>query len=94
MGREILEIPVWSENEATFNRLGEMEVQEIFFAIPSMDADKKKVLYEYYKNAGYFKSLRLFNDVYPGGKRHLREFDIEECLGKLWWFRMNVKCLL
>ena len=49
VGREIHEIPVWSENEATFNRLGEMEVQEIFFAIPSMDSDKKKVLYEYYR---------------------------------------------
>lgn len=29
VGREIHGIPVWSENEATFNRLGEFEVQEI-----------------------------------------------------------------
>ena len=81
VGREIHEIPVWSENEATFNRLGEMEVQEIFFAIPSMDADKKKVLYEYYKNAGYKLKVYDYSTMYtPGGKRHLREFDIEELL--------------
>ena len=53
VGREIHGIPVWSEDEATFNKLGEFEVQEIIFAIPSMDADKKKALYEYYKKAGY-----------------------------------------
>ena len=75
------EIPVWSENEATFNRLGEFEVQEIIFAIPSMDADKKKALYEYYKNAGYKLKVYDYPTMYTaGGKRHLREFDIEELL--------------
>lgn len=43
VGREIYGIPVWSEDEATFNKLGEFEVQEIIFTIPSMDADKKKL---------------------------------------------------
>ena len=45
----------------TVNRLGEFEVQEIIFAIPSMDADKKKALYEYYKNTGY--KLKVYD--YP-----------------------------
>ena len=81
VGREIHGIPVWSENEATFNRLGEFEVQEIIFAIPSMDADKKKALYEYYKNAGYKLKVYDYPTMYAaGGKRHLREFDIEELL--------------
>lgn len=53
VGREIQGIPVYSETEATFQKLGEFEVQEIVFAIPSMDADKKKALYEYYRKAGY-----------------------------------------
>ena len=53
VGRDIHGIPVWSEDEATFKRLGEFEVQEIIFAIPSMDAKKKKALYDYYKDAGY-----------------------------------------
>lgn len=73
VGREIHGIPVWSENEATFNRLGEFEVQEIIFAIPSMDADKKKALYEYYKNAGYKLKVYDYPTMYTaGGKRHLR----------------------
>ena len=81
VGREIHGIPVWSEDEATFNRMGEFEVQEIIFAIPSMDADKKKALYEYYKNAGYKLKVYDYPTMYTaGGKRHLREFDIEELL--------------
>lgn len=81
VGREIHGIPVWSEDEATFKRLGEFEVQEIIFAIPAMDADKKKSLYEYYKNAGYKLKVYDYPTMYTaGGKRHLREFDVEELL--------------
>ena len=81
VGREIHGIPVWSEDEATFNKLGIFEVQEIIFAIPSMDADKKKALYEHYKNAGYKLKVYDYPTVYTAGsKRHLREFDIEELL--------------
>lgn len=81
VGREIHGIPVWSEDEATFQKLREFEVQEIIFAIPSMDADKKKALYEYYKNAGYKLKVYDYPTMYTaGGKRHLREFDIEELL--------------
>lgn len=81
VGREIQEIPVWSEDEATFNKLRIFEVQEIIFAIPSMDADKKKALYEYYKKAGYKVKVYDYPTMYTaGGKRHLREFDIEELL--------------
>lgn len=80
-GREIHGIPVFSEDEATFSRLKEYEVQEIIFAIHSMDAESKKKLYERYKNSGC--KLKVYD--YPimqtaGGKRHLREFDIEELL--------------
>ena len=81
VGRDIHGIPVWSEDEATFKRLGEFEVQEIIFAIPSMDANKKKALYDYYKDAGYKLKVYDYPTVYAaGGKRHLREFDIEELL--------------
>lgn len=81
VGREIHGIPVWSEDEATFQKLGEFEVQEIIFAIPSMDADKKKALYDYYKNAGYKLKVYDYPTMYTaGGKRHLREFDVEELL--------------
>lgn len=81
VGRDIHGIPVWSETEATFKRLGEFEVQEIIFAIPSMDIVKKKTLYEYYKNAGYKLKVYDYPIMYvAGGKRHLREFDVEELL--------------
>ena len=61
--------------------MGEFEVQEIIFAIPSMDAKKKKALYDYYKDAGYKLKVYDYPTVYAaGGKRHLREFDIEELL--------------
>lgn len=81
VGRDIRGIPVWSEDEASLQRLRESEVQEIIFAIPSMDACKKKTLYEYYKNAGYKLKVYDYPTMYvAGGKRHLREFDIEELL--------------
>lgn len=81
IGREIHGIPVWSENQATLKRLGEYEVQEIIFAIPSMEAEKKKELYNYYKEAGYKLKVYDYPTMYTaGGKRHLREFDIEELL--------------
>lgn len=81
VGREIQGIPVWSEGEATFRKLGEYEVQEIVFAIPSMDVDKKKALYDYYKKAGYKLKVYDYPTVYAaGGKRHLREFDAEDLL--------------
>lgn len=81
VGRSIHGIPVWSESQATFKQLGEFEVQEIIFAIPSMDAEKKKTLCEYYKKAGYKLKVYDYPTMYNvGGKRHLREFDIEELL--------------
>lgn len=81
VGRDIRGIPVWSEDEASLHRLRESEVEEIIFAIPSMDAYKKKTLYEYYKNAGYKLKVYDYPTMYvAGGKRHLREFDIEELL--------------
>lgn len=81
VGRDIRGIPVWSEDEASLHRLRESEVQEIIFAIPSMDAYKKKTLYEYYKNAGYKLKVYDYPTMYvAGGKHHLREFDIEELL--------------
>lgn len=81
IGREIHGIPVWSENQASLKRLGEYEVQEIIFAIPSMEAEKKKELYNYYKEAGYKLKVYDYPTMYTvGRKRHLREFDIEELL--------------
>lgn len=80
-GRSIHGIPVFLEDEATFDHLKKLEIQEVVFAIPNLhDVDKKR-LYEQYKAANY--KIKVYD--YPviqtvGGKRAMREFDIEELL--------------
>ena len=81
VGREIHGIPVLSAGEATLDALRDYEIQEIIFAIHGIDAKQKKRLYDYYKTTGC--KIKVYD--YPimqsaGGKRHLREFDIEELL--------------
>lgn len=81
VGREIQGIPVWSEDETTFQRLEEFEIQEIVLAIPSLEVEKKKALYEYYRNAGYKLKVYDYPTVFlADGKRHLRDFDAEDLL--------------
>ncbi len=80
-GREIHGICVLSEEEATFGKLNEYEVQEVVFALPFLSTDLKKKLYEHYKALGY--KVKVYD--YPtmetaGKKRQLREFDVEELL--------------
>lgn len=80
-GKIIHGIPVISESEATFGRLDELGVQEIVFAVPSLDSESKKELYDYYRQSG--RKIKVYD--YPimqsaGGKRRLREFDVEELL--------------
>lgn len=80
-GREVNGIPVWYADETTLDKLKAYEVQEIVFAIPNMDVNKKKCLYDYYKNAGYKVKVYDYPTLYTtGSKRNLREFDIEELL--------------
>ena len=81
IGREIHGIPVWTEDDVTVKKLADYEIQEIIFAIPSMKAEKKKKRYEFYKNAGYKVKVYDYPTMYAaGGKRNLREFDVEELL--------------
>ena len=80
-GREIHGLPVFLEDQATAQKFRQMEVQELIFAIHSIDPEEKKKLYEHYRQFGL--KMKVYD--YPimqtaGGKRHLREFDIEELL--------------
>lgn len=80
-GRNIHGIPVLMENEVSLEQLKFFEIQEVIFAIQNLDEQRKKALYDYYKDAGY--KIKVYD--YPrmqtaSGKRHLREFDIEELL--------------
>lgn len=81
VGRKIQGIPVYSEVEATLSKLKELGIQEIIFAIHGLEINKKKELYEYYREKGF--KVKVYD--YPimqnvGKKRQLREFDIEELL--------------
>ncbi len=79
--RSIHGIPVYMEEEATFEILKANEIQEVVLAIAHIDAGKKKALYKHYKEAGY--KVKVYD--YPvfqtaNSKRQMREFDIEELL--------------
>lgn len=81
VGRSIQGIPVVKEGEATLERMKQLGIQEVVFAISYLEEDKKKRVYDYYKKAGY--KIKVYD--YPtmqtvGKKRHLREFDAEELL--------------
>ena len=82
VGREIHGLPVLSDSEATPEVLADFGVQEIVFAFPKADSDKKQRLYDHYNRTGcklktYDYPLAQINE---SGKRHLREFDIQDLL--------------
>ena len=79
--RSVNGIPVFQENPETIASLKKHEVQEVVFAIPDLKENERKKLYELYSQAGY--KVKVYD--YPvmrsaGGKRQLRDFDIEELL--------------
>ena len=80
-GKSIHGIPVLLENEATLDELRRHEVQEVVFAIPNLDDNKKRALYTRYIDAGYKVKVYDFPVMQSAGnRRYLRDFDIEEVL--------------
>lgn len=82
IGRQILGIPVLSGDEITHDLLSEYSVQEIVFAIPQISTERKRELYEFYKQNGY--PIKVYDypvmETTESSKRYVREFDIEELL--------------
>ncbi len=82
VGRQIYNVPIIDEKDVTPEMLDHFGVQEIIFALPRLGADEKRALYDRYKAFG--RKIKIYD--YPvmeqvgEGKRHLREFDIEELL--------------
>lgn len=77
VGRMISKIPVVN-NETDLNSF---HVQEVVFALPNTGAEHKKELFETYKDKGF--KIKVYD--YPSlevsdGKRHLRDFEIEDLL--------------
>ncbi len=81
-GRQFAQIPVIEESEFDAHSVITYSVQEFVFALPKMDGNERKALYERYKKLG----LKIKTYDYPttqtvdGGKRHMREFNIEDLL--------------
>lgn len=81
VNREIHGISVILEDEDTFDKLKKLEIQEVVFAVPNLNMEARKKLYEHYMQAGYKIKVYDFPVMQTAGsKRHLREFDIEELL--------------
>ena len=77
IGRTISGIPVVNSG----NDLNNYHVQEVVFAIPNTGDERRKELFEIYKGKGY--KIKIYD--YPSleasdGRRHLREFEIEDLL--------------
>ncbi len=87
IGREIFGLPVFRGDDVS-DKLAEMSVQEIVFALPNLEPECVKKLYEIYKQTGC--RIKIYD--YPvmqtadKSKRQMRDFDIEELL-----FRKPVK---
>jgi len=82
IGREIAGIPVLSRDAATAGKLASMQIQEIIFALPNVSPERKRELYEDYSRCGC--KMKVYDypliETADRGKRHLRNFDIEELL--------------
>ena len=81
IGKNIFNVPVLSEEEATLENLSHLEIQEVVMAVTSQPPEQKRSIYEHYKNMGF--KVKVYD--YPtmrtaGSKKSLREFDIDELL--------------
>ena len=82
IGREVYGITVIPTDEHLHDSLSRLGVQEVVFALPNVTSERRSELYELYKSMGY--KIKVYDyptlDSNEGGKRHLRDFDIEDLL--------------
>ena len=82
IGRKLAGVPILSGDQSVLDRIRTMKIGEIIFALPQASVEKKKELFEFYKQTGC--RIRVYD--YPtmqsaeGGRRALRDFDVEELL--------------
>ena len=87
IGRYINNLQVFAESEVTPEVLAAFPIQEIVFAMPDVDMERKQQLYKQYKATGC--KLKVYDYPDPqkmGSRRTLRDFDITELL-----FRQQVE---
>lgn len=81
-GRQIYNIPVVRESTVTKSLLDKYKIKCVVVAVPSLAAERKKAIYEKFKQLGCDVKVYDYPVVKQAGeqKRLLREFDIEELL--------------
>ena len=81
VGKVIAGKPVFSEDETLFKFLEEMRVGEVILSISEINEKQKKKIFDFYSGAGFKVKVYDYPLMHsPDGKRHLRNFDIEELL--------------
>lgn len=82
IGRNILDLPVISQNDHLTERLDNYEIQEVVVAIHNITRQVKKELYEYFSGLGIKTKVYDFPTMTSAqdGKRVLRDFSIDELL--------------
>lgn len=81
VGRVLNSIKIIDETEESREFLIKQGVEEVVFAIPRMDLEKKRAMYEKYKAAGFRVKVYDYPIIQRAGqRRYVREFDIEDLL--------------
>ena len=82
IGRMIYGIRVLPEKEINHEKMAELSIQEVVFALPQASVERKKELYEQYKRMGC--QVKAYDyptmEAVKNGRRQMREFQIEELL--------------
>ena len=81
IGRYIYGMKVFDEKDNLGGIIQDYNIQEIIFAVPEINSEKKKELYEFFSKAGcrimVYDAPTIEDEA---GKTHLREFEVEELL--------------
>lgn len=81
IGRYIYGLKVFDEEDNLGGIIQDYNIQEIIFAVPEINSEKKKELYEFFSKAGcrimVYDAPTIEDEA---GKTHLREFEVEELL--------------
>ena len=80
VGREIYGIPVVSSGEKLKEKLEALSVQEVVFALPNVSQERRQELYVIYESLGYKIKAYDFPTLDESGKRHIRDFAVEDLL--------------
>lgn len=82
VGRTLFNVPVLPNGDSLNSKLRALKTQEVVFALPNADGERRAELYQRYKSFGY--KIKVYD--YPtlngdeNGKRHIHDFDIEDLL--------------